>query len=547
MAELNFGLLNPPGSQSIGNAFVTGMDQAQEARARDLQMQQSVRKGQMDELTYRKALDTEARLNGYYAKIAANGGPKTALEAETAMIGSGVPHIQDMGAKAQILRLQTEHDLDLYRAANVNPGAPGAAPTMPAAAAPDAAPTVVAEPGSFGADVAQRKAADPFAPAERTNLLLGAAAAPTGVVNNLPVVAGGGGRPSIAEQATAIQDQIERNILLGSPRAKAKVASLQAQLAALNKTSSTGGSIFNSRGEVIATAPSAPTELSRYLAEQAKLPPGDPRIAQYDARIAELTTAPGAHRVVTESQAAERNRISRERLAAETATGKFTPDTIDFLAQTLIQTGTTPPLGMGKAAASVRQQVLERAATIARTPAAGAEAAPISAADAARTFGQNKQEFAGATAGQRTLGTTLANVTSAATEANNMIPLVEKYAALVNPTDFPPVNAVGNYVARKGGGEAIVGLAGSLNSLVNAYARAINPKGVATVSGANHAREIINEAMAKGQIATALSVMRAEMESAMAAPVQVREKMRGGNKPPVAGRPSLDSIFTGSR
>jgi hypothetical protein len=49
--------------------------------------------------------------------------------------------------------------------------------------------------------------------------------------------------------------------------------------------------------------------------------------------------------------------------------------------------------------------------------------------------------------------------------------------------------------------------------------------------------------MAKGQIATALSVMRAEMESSMAAPVQVRERMRGGNKPLVAGRPSLDSIF----
>jgi len=32
MAELNFGLLTPPGSQSIGNAFVTGMDQAAAAR-----------------------------------------------------------------------------------------------------------------------------------------------------------------------------------------------------------------------------------------------------------------------------------------------------------------------------------------------------------------------------------------------------------------------------------------------------------------------------------------------------------------------------------
>jgi hypothetical protein len=33
MAELNFGLLTPPGSQNIGNAFVQGMDQAAVARA----------------------------------------------------------------------------------------------------------------------------------------------------------------------------------------------------------------------------------------------------------------------------------------------------------------------------------------------------------------------------------------------------------------------------------------------------------------------------------------------------------------------------------
>ena len=37
MAELNFGLLTPPGSQSIGNAFVQGMDQAAVARAQENQ------------------------------------------------------------------------------------------------------------------------------------------------------------------------------------------------------------------------------------------------------------------------------------------------------------------------------------------------------------------------------------------------------------------------------------------------------------------------------------------------------------------------------
>jgi len=42
MAELNFGLLTPPGSQSIGNAFVSGMDQAQAARLQEQQLQQSM-------------------------------------------------------------------------------------------------------------------------------------------------------------------------------------------------------------------------------------------------------------------------------------------------------------------------------------------------------------------------------------------------------------------------------------------------------------------------------------------------------------------------
>jgi hypothetical protein len=37
MAELNFGLLTPPGSQNIGNAFVQGMDQAAVARAQENQ------------------------------------------------------------------------------------------------------------------------------------------------------------------------------------------------------------------------------------------------------------------------------------------------------------------------------------------------------------------------------------------------------------------------------------------------------------------------------------------------------------------------------
>lgn len=221
MAELNFGLLTPPGSESIGNAFVRGQDQAQASQMQNLQMQQATRKGQMDELTYKKALDTESRLNKYYANIAANGGPKTALEAENAMIGSGIPHIADMGAKAQLLRLQNESDLALFTAAKTEPtAAPAVAPMAPAVA-----PAVAPEPGSFGADVAERRAADPFAPAPRTNMMDGAAPA-AAPANNL------GGR-------TIDNMKAERDRMLRVPgkAAERQIAILNADIALAAKES----------------------------------------------------------------------------------------------------------------------------------------------------------------------------------------------------------------------------------------------------------------------------------------------------------------------
>jgi hypothetical protein len=137
------------------------------------QIQQSMRQGQMAEMQYKKALDTEAKLSKYYASIAENGGPKTAKEAEQLMLLSGDSGIQNMGAQTQMLRLQNEQELERFRGAQ-----------SPAGGAP-MTPSFVPEPGSFGADVAARREADPFArPPERNNMMPGVVAAPARV-NNL--------------------------------------------------------------------------------------------------------------------------------------------------------------------------------------------------------------------------------------------------------------------------------------------------------------------------------------------------------------------------
>ena len=105
------------------------------------------------------------------------------------------------------------------------------------------------------------------------------------------------------------------------------------------------------------------------------------------------------------------------------------------------------------------------------------------------------------------------------------------YVDKVNPSDYPALNAAGNFVAKNTGDPNIVGLATSLNSLVNAYARAINPKGTATVSDKNHAREIINTAMSKGQLNEAFNVMGQEMQAALASGPETRVAMRSGSSP----------------
>jgi len=126
-------------------------------------------------------------------------------------------------------------------------------------------------------------------------------------------------------------------------------------------------------------------------------------------------------------------------------------------------------------------------------------------------------EQTGAGAGARTAGTAKANIGIASDEANRMIGIMREIIPTVNLTDYPSINAVTNAVSKGTGGVEIVKLNTAINSLINSYARAINPRGQPTVSDKNHARDIINNAMSKGQLAGALEIMQQEMEAALGA------------------------------
>jgi hypothetical protein len=383
---------------------------------------------------------------------------------------------------------------------------------------------------------------------------LALAPAPVAAANqNLPAAAttapGAGQIAKLKQDITALS-------LMSDPRAKALLTMKENELKTLQTPHVIPNvGLANAAGDVFVKAPATPTNLSRLQAELTALPEGDPRRQEYiNAIQKETQNAPTQlaqlikernnlplgdpnrklydtmiNKTQTEINLQQAHlKLAQDKYKQDYDQGSFKPETIDLMANLLIQTGNIPPLGMGKKAADARAQIMNRAQEISTGTGA-------TSAQAATTMAGNKGEYAGSLSGQRAIGTQIANIQVAANEASKMINIAKPYVEKVDPSDYPTLNAVGNFVARKTGDPNITGLATSLNSLVNIYARAINPKGVGTVSDKNHAREIINDAMSRGQLNEAFTVMEQEMAAARASGPETKAAMRGGNAPAPAG------------
>jgi len=107
MAELNFGLLNPPGSQSFGNAFVQGMDQAAAARAQE--NQNALAQYQLS--AARRSDQTQNSINRAYQESIGSEGqidyPKLQSRLAAGGAGSAIPKLQSERATAENLAART--------------------------------------------------------------------------------------------------------------------------------------------------------------------------------------------------------------------------------------------------------------------------------------------------------------------------------------------------------------------------------------------------------------------------------------------------------
>lgn len=144
-------------------------------------------------------------------------------------------------------------------------------------------------------------------------------------------------------------------------------------------------------------------------------------------------------------------------------------------------------------------------------------------------------EFNGLTAGQRTLGSRVANVEMFANETLNMIDVARKSSADVPRSQWIPVNKALQAFESNTGDPKIRAFGAAINSLVNTYAKAIAGGGQATVSDKDHAREIITSADSQAQFDAVMKVIEQELQAARKAPGQVKEQFRD-----LAGSNSLD-------
>ena len=389
--------------------------------------------------------------------IADNGGPLDIAEAAKMMAAHPDPNVAQHGYTL----MQAVQDKTMFEdyVKRQNPSAAPAAPATPSIMR-QPAPTNVLGSGTYGMDVGA-PVANQLAPA------------PTPVANQLaPIPAATSGNAQIAQ----LKKDILELSLLKDPRAKAILSSKEAELKTLQTPHVVPNvGLVSAAGDVFVAAKDAPTNLARMQTEMDALPPGDSRRPQYISMIQKETqNAPtqlaqlikerdalplnDPNRKVYDTQINKTQteiniqqahlNLAQNKYKQDYDQGSFKPNTIDMMANVYLQTGTMPPLGMGKKAADARTQILNRAQQI----STGGGATP---AEAATNVVGAKQDVAAQTATLKdfSAGPSSKRVTANNTALNHLETLDKLADSLAN-SDIRVVNAAGNAFAKATGSSA---------------------------------------------------------------------------------------------
>lgn len=135
-------------------------------------------------------------------------------------------------------------------------------------------------------------------------------------------------------------------------------------------------------------------------------------------------------------------KVAQDRLAAESATGALTPQSLDVAANVYLQTGQLPT-GLGKAAAALRSQVMNRATELSTgKPAAEVAGSLVEAKQDVASRGKAVKDFSTGIQGRQV---------NAFNTAIDHLGTMDKLTDALNNGDVKAINSIGNVIARQTG------------------------------------------------------------------------------------------------
>jgi hypothetical protein len=450
--------------------------QVQNILASQAQQQAAGTQQRMSEMQLKSLQRNSDYVDTMQRTIQEKGGPLDVSEAAKIMAMHPDPNVAQHGYTLMqaIQDKQMFEDYVKGQTPDATP-APAAAPSM---MRQQPAPVNKLGSGVYGIDTSatnQLAPAPAFVPA----------AAPAAVSSPVVLNASPVGAPISADaQVAQLKKEILQLSLLRDPRAKSLLTLKEAELKNLQAFHSVPNvGLVNAAGTVAVKAEATPTELSRLMAERDALPPGDSRRETYLNKIAKETEAAPSQiaQMIKERDALPpgdpnraaytakiedtRNqaRIAQERLDVakkaqalaerrfkeDMAVGKLEPATIDLLAQTYLQTGVIPSMGMGQKGAEARTKILNRAQQISMGTGGA------TAAEAATNIVKGKQDVAAQAATVKDFSSGLsARRVTANNTALNHLETMDKLAGDLANTDVRIANAAGNAFARATGSAA---------------------------------------------------------------------------------------------
>ncbi|MGR3910024.1 hypothetical protein Q3A80_23565 [Burkholderia sp. SR8] len=242
-----------------------------------------------------------------------------------------------------------------------------------------------------------------------------------------------------------------------------------------------------------------------------------------------------------ESNALRAESIALRRQSIALANGddaKFSPEDLKFLAEQARAGDTSVYQNLGRGAQGAKNIIALRREVMRQEREAGGTGADIAAANAG---------FQGEKAAARTGATRAANIGMAVAEAQKTFPLVRQASAALPRSQFVPANRAIQAAQTNTGDPRVVALGTALNTSINAYARAISPTGVPTVSDKEHARELLSTASTPEQLDAVLGMMEKEMAAARQAPTEVQAQQKARISGRGEGAPAVGTVEGGYR